>query len=666
MSVRLAALIVSVCLWPLLAFAQAPPSLTRQQRELLQALVTAVDAAAAQPDSTDATWQSHVMRAADGSHYVAFTIAPPPRAPLPNGPALLYVRLDAIRQASTPARSQLRDWLAGGQTAPPPIARSGIALGDMPVMGTTGNIERGSSTGQQPTSPGMVDLQLMDLERRRARERQQEAERRRRAELEGAATRADEVAFEDFDLASRSVNPRGERIITRALTAGPGDYFLFAAWADPAAATPAATIRVIKQTLRLPNAPADELLISSVIVSDAVRVLSAPPSGSQASHPYTIGQTEIVPAADASMTSDERLNIAFQIINPRPSLAGKPDLEVAFRIVRIDAGSELPVASLTTQQYSEATLPPEFDLRAGHPLLAALSAPLETLTHGTYRIKILVIDRIAGESRMADTDFTIAATAASLLKLAPAPSGAPFQRESVLRGEPLRYVVDALRPAAPSAALQRALQLAANGSFVELMRAEAVAANEEGVRAALTGLARLGVGDDSAAVQFQRAQLLGAPSGPTRFLSGAARAAQDRDMDAIAAWQEAIKAGAPSPLVAPYLLEALVRRGDAKRASALIAETRQPPVTAEWMRAVAATHILAGNDRDAIAALDPLLQRQPDDAEAQWLLLRALFSQIVKGDNANRERFMAVARRYIEQQGGHAALVAEWVKVISS
>ena len=51
----------------------------------------------------------------------------------------------------------------------------------------------------------------------------------------------------------------------------------------------------------------------------------------------------------------------------------------------------------------------------------------------------------------------IAATAASLLKLAPAPSGAPFQPESVLRGEPLRYVVDSLRPAAPSASLQRAI-----------------------------------------------------------------------------------------------------------------------------------------------------------------------------------------------------------------
>ena len=37
---------------------------------------------------------------------------------------------------------------------------------------------------------------------------------------------------------------------------------------------------------------------------------------------------------------------------------------------------ELPAASLNPQTYTEASLPADFDLRLGHPLLAAMSAPL--------------------------------------------------------------------------------------------------------------------------------------------------------------------------------------------------------------------------------------------------------------------------------------------------
>ena len=106
--------------------------------------------------------------------------------------------------------------------------------------------------------------------------------------------------------------------------------------------------------------------------------------------------------------------MVFQIINPRPSAAGKPDVEAAVRIVRLVGEREEPVASLTPQSYTAATLPAEFDLRLGHPLLAAVSAPLDSLRRGTYRLKVDVTDRLAGRAAAADTDFTVAATAASL------------------------------------------------------------------------------------------------------------------------------------------------------------------------------------------------------------------------------------------------------------
>ena len=93
MTARVAASIVCICLCVGDAHAQSAPNLTREQRELLHAVVLAVESTTSQSPTQDAAWQTHVLRASDGSHYVAFTARPPAAMPLPAGPAVLYVRL---------------------------------------------------------------------------------------------------------------------------------------------------------------------------------------------------------------------------------------------------------------------------------------------------------------------------------------------------------------------------------------------------------------------------------------------------------------------------------------------------------------------------------------------------------------------------------------------
>ncbi len=168
---------------------------------------------------------------------------------------------------------------------------------------------------------------------------------------------------------------------------------------------------------------------------------------------------------------------------------------------------------------------------------------------------------------------------------------------------------------------------------------EPVPAAEQGVRAALTGLALYSVGDASSAVTFQRALQLNAPAAPTQVLIGAARAMQGRDPDAIAAWQAAIDGGLRSSIVAPFLIDAYLRRGDGARAAALVAaELGGRAPEGAWIRAAAATAIATGKDREAIALLDARLTQQPDDAEAQWLLLHALYGSIVRGGEKGNAR----------------------------
>jgi len=642
--------------------AAQPPALSRDQRGLLQAVVQAVDAASGQPATPDARLTTHVLRASDGSHYVAFGIEPPADTPLPAGPLVLYVRLAAASPsvASPAERSAVREWLAGKSAAPAPwFSRSGIVVGDMPAFGASANLSLRPFAVQ-----GSTDLQVISVERERERRRQEDQARQRRAELEGAAQTTREVMpFEDFDLTARPALVGATRRIERALTAGPGAYALSVGWADPAATDPAATIRVVKTSLALPAATADSIAISSVILADGVRVREAPYQPSeQAAHPYAIGLTEITPARDAVLATGERLAVAFQIINARASEAGKPEVEAALRIVRVTGGLEEPVATLTPQLYSAASVPANFDLRLGHPLLAAITAPVDSLRRGSYRLKIDLTDRLTGRTAAADTDFSIAATATSLLREAPPPA-VPFDVAAALSADVLSYVVRTLQPVAPSPALRRALDAVAAARFTDLLD-EPVTEAEEGVRAALRGIALLAVDEGSSAVHFQRAQLLGAPRAPARLLSGAARAVQGRDDDAIAAWQEALTAGAPPALVAPFLLDAYVRRSDYARASTLLAATVPAPATSTWRLAVAALLIGTAREVEATPLLETHLTARPDDAGAQWLRLHALYAQIARGDTAPRAAFVSQARAYIDNGGTHAALAADWLALV--
>ena len=405
--------------------------------------------------------------------------------------------------------------------------------------------------------------------------------------------------------------------------------------------------------------------MSSVVIADDVKTRVVPyPPAEQSAHPYTIGATEITPARDAVFTRDERLAVAFQVINARPSDTGKPDVGVSFRIVRAEAERELPVASLNPQSYAEASMPADFDLRLGHPLFVAVGAPLASVPRGSYRLKIAVTDRAAGVTRTADADFTIIGTPLSLLAEAPS-LGRPFQREDALNDTTLPAVVQSLTPATPSPALRRALDQAAARRFIELLVEDRVPEPEQAARTALTALALYTIGDASALVQLQRAQSLGAPGGPIQFLIGAVRATQKRDADAVAAWQAAQENGWQA--VTPFLIDAHLRRGEAARASAVVA-TALAGHTADgsWSRLLAATHLASERDADAVVVLEAWLKRTPDDTQAQWLLLQALYGQLVRNNGGDRDRFTRAAEAYITSGGANAALAAEWLKALPS
>jgi hypothetical protein len=608
----------------------------------------------------------------------------PPAPALPDKPVILYVRLAtaAGRGETTIAeRSTVREWLAGSRTDPRLLPRKGgVAVGDMPPMGAGAIGARGAP------SVGSADLQAIDLQRERSRQRAEEDEKKRRATLEGsAASQSDRLPFEDFEIGAAAAFADGTRAIQRALTAGPGTYDLSVAWADVSEPAAKAHIHVARRRLQLGPAGGAEFGLSSVIVAERVGFRQTPYHPlEQRAHPYAIGLTEIMPARGTVLTPARSLSVAFQIFNAYPSPEGKPDVRVEMRLVRLVGAREEPVAALSPLAYNGTTLPPDFDLRLGHPVIAAMSAPLATVPRGSYRLMIAAEDKLGGSIAAGDARFTVVGTPQSLL--AEAPALAPrFDRAVVLAAPTLNPVLDRLSPDGPSAALAKPLQSARTGRFSDLLIEESVPPSEQPVRIALTGLALMSLGDLGSLAQFERAlqlsasareksgelrsDLAGAPSGreggpeaAIRFLLGAARAMQNRDREAIAAWQGARSAGFNAPIVDRLIAEAYLRQREYARAAEAISSERAGDAAAA--RTYAVTRIASSQLDAAVAALDPMLASNPGDADLQWLLLHALYADFVGGNKGRAERVATEASRYIDAKGPHAALASEWLAVV--
>jgi len=655
-------LLVFACLLTGTPAAAQPPELSKDQRDLLRAVVQAVDAATPQAPTPESSWQAHVLRASDGSHYVAFSVASSPAAPIAANRVLLYVRLSLAPESSgraAAARSGVREWLAGARTDPRLVqSRRGFAVGEMPAMGAATAGGRGAAT------VGSADLQIMGLQRERDRQRKEQQERDRKASLEGAGAEVvDWLPFEDFDLIAPARFADGTPAIQRALTAGPGRYHLSVAWVDAAAKPGKAPLYVAQHLLDLPPALPDEFRISSVVVAEDVTVRETPYTAiEQRAHPYSLGVTEIRPARDTVLTNSEQLSLAFQVINARAPDTGKPDVTVNFRITRQVGSREEQVATLTPLRYDATTLPPDFDVRLGHPLIAAMSVPLATLTRGAYRLHLAATDHGTTTTTHRAVEFSVIGTPLSLLGEAP-PLGRRFRREDAIAEAVLTALVQAFMPASPSPALRRALDQAASRTFIQLLAEEPVPQGEQATRTALTGLALYAIGDVSALGRLQQAYGVGGPGGPIQFLIGAVRATQGRDPDAIAAWQSARDEGLN--VSAPFLVDAYLRRGDGARAAALVTtELAGRPAEGAWAHALAASHLANGRHQDALAVLEARLAAAPDDLDGRWLQLHALFGRLVRDGSADRERFKDLARTYIAAGGAHASLAAEWVKAV--
>ena len=207
--------------------------------------------------------------------------------------------------------------------------------------------------------------------------------------------------------------------ITRAIALPTGDYELFIALKErsvaPTAAaanppgTPTAKSGLLRHPLQAPDFNKPDLQTSSVIVATTVEPVSGQLTpAEQEANPYVFGPMRIVPSKDGRFAKTNELQVIFWVYGASAVAGGKPDVTIDFNFhLKQPDGTEKYFNKTAPQQLNAQTLPPEFNIAAGHQLPGSLIIPLAPFPAGEYRLEIKVTDKPSGKVVTQNVTFTV-------------------------------------------------------------------------------------------------------------------------------------------------------------------------------------------------------------------------------------------------------------------
>lgn len=221
--------------------------------------------------------------------------------------------------------------------------------------------------------------------------------------------------FEDLHTVQLKPATSGQPMtISRAFAVPAGDYDVYVAFAEQVgepSKDKAAIGRttVLKHTMTVPNYWGTELTTTPIMIADKVDQLSAPLTPEQQlERPYVIGNMEILPSPDHVLSKKEELSLLFLIYNVSTDPSGKPDVEVDYRFNQKTGETEKFFNRTQPQQFNASTLPPQFNLNAGHQVVGGQTVPLASFPEGDYRLEIKINDKLANKSITREVTFTVA------------------------------------------------------------------------------------------------------------------------------------------------------------------------------------------------------------------------------------------------------------------
>ena len=216
--------------------------------------------------------------------------------------------------------------------------------------------------------------------------------------------------FEDaYHVDLGAPTPTGTYEIRRGFWAPAGRYDVYVALSESGVpdGTEARTM-MLKEAVDVPDMWGRRLTTSSIIQASRIEPLQAPPpDDQQLANPYTLGTMRIVPKSGTSYSTGEELSIVFLVYNAGLTPSGLPDVEIDYTFnTRAAAGVEY-FNRTNPQVFNEQTLPPGFDLAAGHQLVAGQAIPLSLFPAADYQLEITVTDKTNGASLTRTVDFSV-------------------------------------------------------------------------------------------------------------------------------------------------------------------------------------------------------------------------------------------------------------------
>ena len=215
--------------------------------------------------------------------------------------------------------------------------------------------------------------------------------------------------YEDFG--TLTMSGQAPMRVNRSFTVGAGEYDLWVIAKEPTSDkknAPPPKVAVIKQAVTVPDLWNGELSTSSVMVAERIDPLPAPLTPQQQiERPYALGSMEIVPAADTKFTKKSELSTFMLIYNAKSDSANKPNVSIEYNFYVKQAGAEKFFNKTNPQALNAQTLPPGFDMAAGHQLQSGQAVPLASFPEGEYRLEIKVTDNVASKTITRDVNFSV-------------------------------------------------------------------------------------------------------------------------------------------------------------------------------------------------------------------------------------------------------------------
>ena len=243
-----------------------------------------------------------------------------------------------------------------------------------------------------------------------------------------------------------------------------------------------------------------------------------------------------------------------------------------------------------------------------------------------------------------------------------------FQADALLLTEVIGFFMDRVDESRP--ALKAVTSEVRAGNFTGTGR-RAFETGDQMAATFLQGLDLFAQGEwNQAATQFSATLTIAPDFAPAAFYLGACYAVGGRDREAATHWRRALLATETTQVEHAALADALFRTGESREAIALLRDALSVwPEDDTLLKRLAIALALELEYGEALAVIEPYVERHPTDHEALLLALATMFSGHVGAsaplDGEALERMRAYADAYRTAEGPHLRLVFDWVRFVS-